>query len=271
MYHWIYTQFSGDSVFINMILHFGSMFGENNEPYVSYGYFNQRKHISERESIKINGSHFDDLLKSITMPGLQAINLQVGSLRISGAVSRICHEKPETFDLVSSDRSPQDDGFWLIRIPYGVFSGTITINNEEQDVSAIVYQDEQWGEEPLLSSLSEWVWAVASDKSSNYGVFSSVSKNGKKVFGKWYGSENDYRFVTSDEYASLLSKQLKEMRNPILISDHAFYCDYQNAMRKRKMERHGDFFFNYYRYLLNARENEGIRGACEIMYVQSTL
>ena len=60
---------------------------------------------------------------------------------------------------VASDAAPYLG--WLIPVPRGIISGTVTINGKQRAVKGTGYHDHNWGTIPFERYLSEWYWGRA--------------------------------------------------------------------------------------------------------------
>jgi len=267
MYRWIYTQFINDDIFLNLILHFGSMFGEDNISYLSYGFHDRKSGYTEHKRILIGKERVHEVEEALVIYNTNVLSFRISSFSLNGSISAYCSDKVDSINLVETGNSPLDDGYWRIRVPFGVFSGTITINERILFLSAIIYQDEQWGICPLLLSIKEWTWAVVSERTRNIGFFSVLSRTGKAKRYKWQCSESDFISTLSTEYDYLFSSLLQKKESPVSIDNLPYSINYLKALRQRNQEVHGTHLFNYYRYLLMDYEINRITGVCELMSV----
>lgn len=50
---------------------------------------------------------------------------------------------------------------WVVPVPYGTVTGTITVNGEERRISGSAYHDHNWGNKVMDAGLDHWFWGRA--------------------------------------------------------------------------------------------------------------
>ncbi len=81
---------------------------------------------------------------------------------------------------------------WVVPVPYGTLSGTITVNGETRQVTGSGYHDHNWGNKVMNAGLDHWYWGRA--HVGDYTVV-YVRMTTKGLFG--FGSINIPTFLLS--------------------------------------------------------------------------
>ncbi len=59
------------------------------------------------------------------------------------------------------DKAKSQHLAWVVPVPYGTVSGTVSVNGESREVSGSAYHDHNWGNKVMDAGLDHWFWGRA--------------------------------------------------------------------------------------------------------------
>ena len=187
-FEWWYFHFASATGFTsNIVLHETDIFGLTKSPYVSMSF--QLPHLeSQHLRMEISpgsierGSEYLFQSDGYLRESEREIRVQLAfPLGVSFKVVINKLAEPLTFNNCVLYQDDDKRSYWKLQVPFGRFSGVLTISGKEYPLEGVVYHDHQWGNIPIQGFVADWVWGNFSLNLGSATFFIILTQTGELI------------------------------------------------------------------------------------------
>ncbi len=274
-FEWWYFHFiDNNGKGLNLIIHETDLFGLKSQPYASISVlvkkgFPEHFHtkldpneiLPDSKYIRLRNNEVFETKNSIKIN----MNFEEGEVKFSVTIQK--KSKPLVIKKGILFENKKRKSFWVVQIPYAIFSGSLKIGKVTHKLNGKVYQDHQWGNLPVQNFVYDWIWGVFYDHKQSNIFFRIKTHDSKLIDRAAITSAN--KQVKDIKFRTSFLKKLVKMGKPqeiklrselITMNRHKICFSLQPnlLMRKRVKEKLPGFNATYLRWFLKNRTSSGI-------------
>ena len=258
---------------INTVLHESDIFGLEIKPYYSLSLLTEDKRavhfrgnlqegdiLRRTQYLKVKPKIVWEKEKTVDF----SFNFPEGA-RFYGTITKLLGPAIINKGRLLKDERTNKESFWVVQIPHGYFSGVLEINNKRKKLAGYVYQDHQWGDINIQSTVSDWIWGHFGTTDQAI-IFFKILTQSKKIVDRSLIVDKNRIFLNLDfqtKRLTSLSKKafpakvggVSEIYFPKNRYKLRFLASEQNIMRKRLNEDYSDFKATYIRWCSGGKLN----------------